>query len=494
MFDAVLAGLPLFLTVQTVVFVALGVAFGLVVGALPGLGPLMGMILVLPFAIGQPPIPAIGLLSAIFVAGSCGGSVSAILLGIPGTPLAAATLFDGYPMAQGGRGADAIGIAISASALGGLFGGVVLIVATPMLAEFASGFTAPEYTALAITGLVTVAAISEGSLVKGLLAGCFGLLVATIGTDQFSTGFRFTFGSYHLLDGFHIVAIVVGLFAIPEMVWQVMRPGLDEKVVLPPVRVGLRAVTLTLRHWANLLRSSALGAFFGAIPGASGVASSFVAYAAAKAFAKPGERYGEGADGGVVATEASNNATVGGTFVPTLALGIPGDAGAAVLLGALIILGVFPGPALFASQPEIVGGIFLVYLLANALLLVLGIVMTPLFVYVLRIRGSNLIPIVLLLCAVGTFALQASIFDLWAMLGFGLVGILFKAARYPLAPVVIGVILGPLLENNYRRSLLISRDGHWIFLERPISAVLFTINVLLVVGVIAYGIRRSRRG
>ena len=295
MFDAVLAGLPLFLTVQTLVFVTLGVVFGLVVGALAGLSPLMGMILVLPFAIGRPPIPAIGLLSGIIVAGPCVGSVSAILLGIPGTPLAAATLFDGYPMAQGGRGADAIGLAVTASALGGLFGGAVLIVATPMPAEFATGFTAPEYTALAITGLVTVAVISEGSLVRGLLAGCFGLLVATIGTDQFSTGFRLTFGSYHRLDGFHIVAIVVGLFAIPEMVLQVVRPGLDEKVVLPPVRIGLRAVTLTLRHWANLLRSSALGAFFGVIPGASGVASSFVAYAAAKAFAKLEERYGEGA-------------------------------------------------------------------------------------------------------------------------------------------------------------------------------------------------------
>ncbi|WP_226782378.1 tripartite tricarboxylate transporter permease [Oceaniglobus trochenteri] len=492
MFDSLLAGLPLFLTFQTIALVTIGVCFGLVVGALPGLGPLMGMILVLPFAIGQPPIAAIGLLTAIFVAGSCGGSVSAILLGIPGTPLAAATLFDGYPMARAGRGADAIGISISSSALGGLFGGVILIISTPMLAEFASGFTAPEYTALAITGLITVAVISEGSLTKGLLAGCFGLLIATIGTDQFSNGYRFTFGSYHMLDGFHIVAIVVGLFAIPEMVWQVMRPGLDEKVMLPPVRVGLRAIALTLGHWGNLLRSSALGAFFGAIPGASGVASSFVAYAAAKAMARPDEKYGDGAEGGVVATESANNATVGGVFVPTLALGIPGDAGAAVLLGALVILGVFPGPGLFANQPEIVGGIFLVYLFSNVLLLILGVLMTPLFVYVLRIRASTLIPVVLLFCAVGTFALQASVFDLWAMLGFGLVGILFKAARYPLAPVVIGVILGPLLENNYRRSLLISREGHWIFIDRPISAVLLAIDLILLIGVIVYGIRQAR--
>ncbi len=488
--ESIASGFHLFFTPLAIGLTLLGVLIGLVVGALPGLGPLMGIILLLPVAIGLPPIAAMGFLIAIFVGGSCGGSISAILLRIPGTPLAAATLFDGYPMAQKGRAADAIGIAISASAIGGLFGGVVLILFAPLLAQFAARFAPPEYTALAVTGLIAIAVISEGSLLKALTAGCFGLLLATIGTDEFSTGYRFTFGSYHMLNGFHIVAVVVGLFAISEMALQIMKKGLLDRPNIAVVRPGFSTVIITLRHWKNLLRSSAIGAFFGTLPGAGGVISSFTAYAVAKAAARPDEKYGEGAEGGVVATESANNATVGGTLVPSLALGIPGDASSAVLLAALLILGFFPGPTLFDQQPEIVGGIFLVYLASNVSLLVLGILTAPIFVYVLRLRKSYLIPTVLLLCAIGTFALQASVFDLWVMLGFGLVGILFRAANYPLSPVVIGIILGPLLENNLRRSLLISQNGYWIFIERPVSAVLLLIDVVLIAGTIWLALKR----
>lgn len=487
------SGFELFFTPLTLGLTLLGVLFGLLVGALPGLGPLMGIILLLPVAITLPPIAAMGFLIAIFVGGSCGGSISAILLRIPGTPLAAATLFDGYPMAQKGRAKDAIGIAISASALGGLFGGVVLILCAPLLAHFASGFAPPEYTALAITGLIAIAVISEGSLLKGLITGCFGLLLATIGTDEFSTGYRFTFGSYHMLNGFHIVAVVVGLFAISEMTLQIMKKGLLDRPNIAVVRPSFGSIVIVLRHWKNLLRSSSIGAFFGSLPGAGGVISSFTSYAAAKAAAKPEEKYGEGAEGGVVATESANNATVGGTLVPSLALGIPGDASSAVLIGALLILGFFPGPTLFEQELQITGGIFLVYLASNVFLLILGILTTPIFVYVLRIRKSYLIPTVLLLCAIGTFALQASVFDLWVMLGFGLVGILFRAADYPLSPVVIGIILGPLLENNLRRSLLISHDGYWIFLERPVSAALLLLNVFLIAGAVWFARRRRKR-
>lgn len=488
------AGFDLFLTPLAIGLTLLGVMFGLLVGALPGLGPLMGIILLLPVAIGLPPVAAMGFLIAIFVGGSCGGSVSAILLRIPGTPLAAATLFDGYPLAQKGRASDAIGIAISASSLGGLFGGLVLILAAPLLAAFASGFGPPEYTALAITGLIAVAVISDGTLIKGLITGCFGMLLATIGTDEFSTGYRFTFDSYHMLNGFHIVAVVVGLFAISEMACQVMSGRLLEQPKISAVRPGFKSVLLTLAHWKNLLRSSAVGAFFGSLPGAGGVISSFSAYAVAKAAAKPQEKYGEGAEGGVVATESANNATVGGTLIPSLALGIPGDASSAVLLGALLILGFFPGPTLFEQQPEIVGGIFLVYLASNVFLFLLGILATPLFVYVLKIRKCYLIPTVLLLCSIGTFALQASVFDLWVMLGFGLLGILLRAASYPLAPVVIGIILGPLLENNLRRSLLISHDGYWIFLDRPVSATLLAVNVVLIGGALLFSYRKLGAG
>ena len=488
--DSFAAGIDLFLTPLTIILTLLGVLFGLLVGALPGLGPLMGIILLLPLAISLPPIAAMGLLIAIFVGGSCGGSISAILLRIPGTPLAAATLLDGHPMAQKGRAADAIGIAISASALGGLLGGVALVLLAPLLADFASDFAPPEYTALAITGLLAIAVVSGESVLKGIVTGCFGLLLATIGTDEFSTGYRFTFDSYHMLDGFHIVAIVVGLFAVSEMAIQMMGKDLTQKPNIAVVRASFASVITTLKHGVNLLRSSAIGAFFGSLPGAGGVISSFASYAVAKASARPEEGYGEGAEGGVVATEAANNATVGGTLVPSLALGIPGDASSAVLIGALLILGFYPGPTLFEQQPEIVGGVFMVYLSANVFLLILGVLTTPLFVYVLRLKKAHLIPIVLLMCAVGTFALQASVFDLWVMLGFGLVGLLFRAANYPLAPVVIGTILGPLLENNLRRSLLISRDGYWIFLERPVSATLMAINVLLILGAIWMTIRR----
>ena len=490
--DFLSVGLDVFLSPLILTLPFTGIVVGLVVGAMPGLGPLMGIILLLPVAIGLPPVGAMGFLIAIFVGGSCGGSISAILLRIPGTPLAAATLYDGYPMAQKGRASDAIGIAITSSAIGGLIGGVVLVFCAPILANFASNFAPPEYAMLAIMGLLAIVVISGGSIVKGLLAGSFGLIISTIGTDSFSTGLRFTFGSHNLLNGFHIVAVVVGLFAISEMSAQMLKRDLLKIPEVKVARPGLHTIFLTLTHWINLIRSSAIGTFFGAIPGAGGVISSFTSYAVAKASAKPDEAYGEGTEGGIVATESANNATVGGTLVPTLSLGIPGDASSAMLLGALLILGFIPGPAMFENNPDVVGGIFMVYLASNVFLLIVGILATPLFVFVLRIPKVYLIPSILLLCSIGTFALQASVFDLQVMLVFGLIGILFRAADYPLAPVVIGMILGPILEANLRRSLLISREGYWIFLERPVSTTLVAINVLLIVSMIYLTLRRIR--
>lgn len=490
--DFLSAGLDVFLSPLALGFTFVGIIVGLVVGAMPGLGPLMGIILLLPVAIGLPPVAAMGFLIAIFVGGSCGGSISAILLRIPGTPLAAATLYDGYPLAQKGRASDAIGIAITSSAIGGLIGGVVLVFCAPILASLAANFAPPEYTMLAIMGLFAIVVISGGSIIKGLLAGSFGLLISTVGTDSFSTGLRFTFGSHNLLNGFHIVAVVVGLFAISEMAAQMMKRDLLKIPDVKVARPGLHTISLTLRHYVNLIRSSAIGTFFGAIPGAGGVISSFTSYAVAKAAAKPGEEYGEGAEGGVVATESANNSTVGGTLVPTLSLGIPGDASSAMLLGALLILGFIPGPAMFENNPDVVGGIFMVYLASNVFLLFAGILATPIFVYVLRIPKVYLIPSILLLCSIGTFALQASVFDLQVMLAFGLIGILFRAADYPLAPVVIGMILGPILEANLRRSLLISREGYWIFLDRPVSATLVAVNVLLLVAMAYLTIKRIR--
>ncbi|MEE9445725.1 MAG: tripartite tricarboxylate transporter permease [Cocleimonas sp.] len=490
--DSISQGLGLFSSPLVILLIFAGIIFGLLVGAMPGLGPLMGMVLILPVAINLEPITAMALLLGIYVGGSCGGSISAILLRIPGTPLAAATLFDGYPMAQKGRAGDAIGLAISSSAVGGIIGGIVLITLSPILATFARSFSPPEFTMLAITGLLAIASVSDESFLKGVLSGCLGLLLASIGTDQISTGYRFTFDSHHMLNGFHLVSIVVGLFAISEMVFQFAGKDLTSRPKIDIVRAHFGSLKMVFKHWKNLFRSSFIGTFFGILPGAGGVISSFVAYAAAKNAAKPEEKYGEGAEGGVVATESANNATVGGALVPSLALGIPGDAAAALLIATLLIFGFFPGPTLFEQQPELVGGIFLVYLTSNVALLICGILLTPVFVYVLRVRKSKLIPVILILCVVGTFALQSSIFDLWAMLGFGLVGIVLRIANFPLSPIVIGTILGPLLENNLRRSLLISREGYWIFIDRPIAATLLVVNVLLI-GWVIWSTLRDRK-
>ncbi len=295
-----------------------------------------------------------------------------------------------------------------------------------------------------------------------------------------------------MLNGFHIVAVVVGLFAISEMVFQMTNPDLLSKPKLEIAKPNFRSIIQVLRHWKNLIRSSVIGVFFGSLPGAGGDISSFSSYAVAKSFAKPEEKYGEGAEGGIVATEASNNATVGGTLVPTLALGIPGDASSAILLGALLILGFVPGPEMFRLEPEFVGGLFLIYLASNIMLLFAGILAAPFFIRVLLIPKVYLIPVILILCCIGTYALQGSVFDLMVMLGFGLIGILFRLAKYPLAPVVLGLILGPILEANLRRSLLISRDGFGIFLDRPVAATLVFIDVAIVLGFAVVSFRKWR--
>nr|WP_319390018.1 tripartite tricarboxylate transporter permease [uncultured Cohaesibacter sp.] len=484
MLDLLVHGAPLFFTLESMALTILGIVAGLMIGVLPGLGPLMGIVLMLPVAFHLPPISAMGMLIAIYVGGSAGGSISAILLRIPGTPLAAATLFDGYPMAQKGRSQDAIGMSISASSLGGLIGGMVLLFFSPLLAKFALRFAPPEYAAMALLGLMTIAIVSEGSAIKGMIAGAFGLALASIGTDEFTQAYRFTFGNFNLTSGPHLVAVVVGLFALSELFFQIERGGFLDHPQIQRLRVSFRGVRLTLNHKLNLIRSALIGTFLGAIPGAGGDVSAFISYAVAKRVAGPDAGFGEGAEGGVVATEAANNGCCGGALIPTLSLGIPGDASTAVLLGALYLLGFFPGPELFRYHPDIAGGIFIAYLMGNIALLVLGIVLVPFFGSVLKLQKAWLLPGVLLLSTIGTYALQNSIFDLWVMFTFGVIGYGLRKAHYPLAPILIGMILGPILENNFRRALLISRDGPMIFLERPIAATILTVVAVMMVYVV----------
>lgn len=482
-FETLTSGLGLFLTFDAIAMTAIGCFLGLIIGVLPGLGPLMGIILMTPVAFYLPPVAGMGLLIAIYVGGSCGGAISAILLRIPGTPLAAATLFDGYPMAQKGRSSEAIGLAIAASSLGGLIGGLFLIFLSPALAIAALQFAPPEYFALTLTGLICIAVVSQESTVKGLMVGIVGLMTATIGMDEFAGVYRFTFGVDQMLGGFHIVAMVVGLFAFSEMFMQIEAGGLDDKPDVKIVRASLHGVAETLKRWLNLIRSSVIGTFFGAIPGAGGVISAFTSYAVAKSVSHHPERFGTGVEDGVIATEAANNACCGGALIPSLALAVPGDASTAVLMGALILLGFFPGPELFERNVDVVGGIFLAYMSANLFLFVLGILFTPVFASVLKLKKKFLIPIIILLSTIGTFALQASVFDLWVMLGFGVVGYFLRKFDYPLAPMVIGAVLGPICEANFRRSLVISGNDYGIFVERPLAATILAINLALLIWV-----------
>lgn len=485
-------GAPLYFTVASVLLTIAGVVAGLFIGVLPGLGPLMGIVLMLPVAFHLPPVPAMAMLIAIQVGGSAGGSISAILLRIPGTPLAAATLFDGYPLAQKGRSQDAIGISIMASSIGGLIGGMVLILFSPILAAFALNFAPPEFAVMAVLGLFTIAIVSDGSAIKGLIAGGFGLILATIGTDEFTNAYRFTFDNFNLTSGPHIVAVVVGLFALSELFYQIESGEFLRRPEIQKLAVSFRAIRLITKHKLNLVRSALIGTFLGAIPGAGGDVSAFVSYAVAKRMSKPEEGYGKGAEGGVVATEAANNGCCGGALIPTLSLGIPGDASTAVLLGALFLLGFFPGPELFRYNPDIAGGIFLAYLFGNVFLFISGIILVPFFGAILKVPKAWLLPAVLLLSMMGTYALQNSIFDLWVMFFFGVVGYVLRKGNYPLAPIIIGMILGPVLENNLRRSLLISRDGLMIFIERPISAVILAIVGLMLAYIIFTTIRPLR--
>ncbi|WP_226629094.1 tripartite tricarboxylate transporter permease [Alloyangia pacifica] len=492
MLDLLFQGAPLYFSFLSILLTLLGIVGGLVIGVLPGLGPLMGIVLLLPVAFHLPPIPAMAMLIAIYVGGSAGGSISAILLRIPGTPLAAATLLDGYPMAQKGRSQDAIGLSITASSLGGLIAGVVLIFFSPMLAEFALRFAPPEYAAMAMLGLLTIAIVSEGSAIKGMIAGGFGLLIASIGTDEFTNAYRYTFGNINLSSGPNLVAVVVGLFALSELFVQIESGNFLARPQIQKLRISFHALRLVLRHRGNLLRSALIGTGLGAIPGAGGDVSAFVSYAVAKRMAREEEGYGQGAEGGVVATEAANNGCCGGALIPTLSLGIPGDASTAVLLGALFLLGFFPGPDLFAQNADVAGGIFIAYLASNVVLVVLGILLVPFFGMVLKVPKAWLLPAVLLLSTMGTYALQNSLFDLGVMFFFGVVGYVLRRASYPLAPIIIGMILGPVLENNFRRALLLSRDGPMIFIERPVSATILAI-VALMLAYVVYTTIRPRR-
>lgn len=478
--DTLLAALHLVFTIPSLVALVAGTVIGIVIGVLPGLGPGLAVSLALPFTFALDKMTSIAMLLGLYCGSIYGGSITAILINTPGTPASAATCLDGYPMARMGRADHAIGLATTASTFGGLFSLLVLILAAPQLAAWALKFGPAETFALAIFSLTCIASVSEGALVKGLLAGIAGLFVSVIGQDAISGESRFTFGVFELTGGVQLVPVLVGLFALSEvMVRLAERHKAAEQIT---TGIGFRFPALaTIRRCARTaLKSSVLGTFLGILPGIGPTTASFVGYAEARRSAKSRDGFGKGEPEGVVASEAANNAVTGGALVPTLALGIPGDPITAIMLGAFIIHEIVPGPRMFVQHLDLVQAIFVALLLINLVMFATGALSAQLWTRVLRVPEPLLMTGVVVLVAVGTFSVNNSLLDLAIALIAGVAGFLLRYNGFPLAPVVIGLVLGRMVEENLRTGLIVYDNDLAAFLTRPISLTLYAATALVL--------------
>jgi len=455
-----------------------GVLWGILGGALPGISPSIAMALLLPFTVGMDPTTALVLLASVYVGAEYGGSIPAILIRTPGTNSASATVMDGYEMAKQGRAGEALGISLMSGLIGGLFGLLVLVLATESLAKVALAFTPAAYFSLGILGLSVIAGLAGGSMLRGVIAASIGLMIAFIGSDPVSGVQRFTFGSADLLDGVKPILVMVGLFAVTEMLVQIGEP--------PWAQGGQASTQLKLPDWAmskRLFKPQAIGAVIGTIegvtPGAGGTIAAFMAYSEAKRWSKHPEEFGKGSPEGVAAPESANNVVTATALVPLLSLGIPGSNSAAILLGGFLIHGLQPGPMLFQKAPEVVYGLYGGLFIANIAMLLIGLVILGPCMWLVNRPKPYLIAFILALVMSGVFAIHQSIFECGLVLAIGVLGYGMRLLRLPVLPLVLGLVLGYLVESNYRRSLLISGGEHSIFLTDPVSALLLAIALVL---------------
>lgn len=482
-------GLYIFLDIQIILIVFLGVLVGIIFGAIPGLTATMAIALFIPVTFTMPPVMGISFLLAIYCGGMYGGSIPAILIGTPGSPGAAATLLDGYPMGKNGEGGRALVYATVGSFVGGLFSSIVLIVLAPQLATFGLKFGGPEYFALGLFGLSIVSSVSGSNVAKGLIAACIGLLISTIGMDPITSSARFAFGSHQLIGGISIIPALIGLFAISQIL--IDSRGEDDTILEKDISYKKQRVPLKeiLSKWVEFLRASVIGTIIGIIPGSGAGISTFLSYNESRRFSKFPEKYGKGIPEGVIATETSNNATTGGALVPLFTLGIPGDAVTAVIFGGLLIQGLTPGPDLFAENLDIVHGLFGTLILANIFMLIVGMFFIRYLVKVAVVPKEILLPIIVIFCLIGSFSINNSVFDIWVALVFGLIGYVLTKYNYSLPPLILGMILGPIIETNFRRSLVQSDGGLDIFFTRPISLIFIIIAIISILYPIIKGLR-----
>jgi putative tricarboxylic transport membrane protein len=472
-----------FLSPSVMLFLTVGVICGIIGGCLPGISPSMVIALLLPASLYMPKIASIALLMGAYQGAMFGGSISAILINTPGTAAGAATVLDGYPMAQKGQAGKALAMALYASCTGGFVGCVFLLVGAESLAAVTLQFGPPEYFGLMVMSLMLIAGLSGKSLLKGLLAAGLGLGAATVGIEAIYGARRFTFGNPNLLDGLSNLSLFIGLFAFSEVLVILLksREELNEK---PEIRGRTGAKLTFAEYWSNLGTmgiSGAIGAIIGILPGLGGSTAAFLAYAEAQRRSKTPELFGTGILPGVAASESANNAVCGGALVPTMTLGIPGDVVTAILLGALVAQGIKPGPLMFTEN---IGDVYMIYialLLSVFVLLAVGVFGVPFFARILNIPKSMLFPLILVICLIGTYASRTNYFDCLVMFGFGVVGYILKRGEIPIAPMVIAFVIGSGLENSLRQSLILSDNSAMIFVTRPICLILLIISLLLLV-------------
>ena len=469
-----------FLDPFTLLVMILGTVIGLIVGALPGLGTVTALAMMLPLTYAMSAPQAIGMLLAIYASSVYGGSIPAILINVPGTPQSAATVFDGYPMAQQGKVAQALGWVTAASLVGGVFSTFVLMFAAPQLASVAVKFGSVETFALIVFSMTTIAWVSKGNPFKGLLAGVLGAFLATVGIDEMSGSNRFTFDLFSLSAGFHIVPILIGLFALSEVF--ATAGGEAKNVAQTMLKTGFKIAPF--KEWMarkkTLLRGSVIGTFLGILPGVGATAASLISYAQARASSSRRDNFGQGEPEGIVASESANNAVTGGALIPALALGIPGDAPTAVMLGALIVHGITPGVQLFSRSPELVSFVFVGLFVANIMMFFGGMAGAHMFSRVLRLPHELVMGVVVVLAMAGSYVIRFSMMDVAVAVATGFVGVLLRYVNVPLAPIVIGFILGKPLETNLRQALILNDMNPLGFFASPIACVFFAITAIVV--------------
>jgi len=483
MFASLLGSLGDVLHLQYLIPLAIGTLAGLIGGALPGVTITMTIIIVLPFTFGLDPLAGLAAMVGVYVGGESGGLVTASLIGIPGTPSAVATTFDGFPMARRGDPGRAVWLGTWASFIGGILGAFFLILATEPLARFALRFGPWEYFSLFIFALAMVAGLTERSLLKGFLSGALGLIVTVIGADPIMAVPRLTMGSEFLRGGFQFLPVLIGIFAFAQIMTDLekMRGGGPQvQVQTSSLAVShLAVIWEILRRPFLLLWSTLIGLWIGVLPAIGGSAANVMAYDQAKKFSKHPEKFGTGIPEGIIAAEASNNANVAGSLVTIMAFGIPGDAVTAVMLGAMIIHGIQPGPLFIVQEPRLAYGIFAAYLLAHPIMIVLQWLLAHVYLRIVQVSKAILIPLILVLCVIGAYALNNTMENVYALLLFGMIGYLFVKFAFPLAPFILGVILGDQIEINLVRAIMTDADP-WLFITQPISGVMLGLSVLSV--------------